>query len=99
MKGEYKWTENHEKRLIYLWNSTARDLDTAGHRRGDFKPRTRFSQLSCSFPSENKGLLQGITRFSVTCLYHHLKAYYPNRNSITPKVLEMDCLILSSGII
>ena len=21
MKGKYEWTENHEKRFIYLWNS------------------------------------------------------------------------------
>lgn len=107
MKGEYKWTENHEKRLIYLWNSTARDLREltrarVRHSRPSawrFQTAYAFFTHSCSFPSENKGLLQGITRFSVTCLYHHLKAYYPNRNSITPKVLEMDCLILSSGII
>lgn len=68
MKGEYKWTENHEKRLIYLWNSTARDLrerawDTAGHRRGDFKPRTRFSHTLVAFPVKIRDYSKGLPDF------------------------------------
>jgi len=65
MKGKYEWTENHEKRFIYLWNSRARVRHGRSSARR-FQTAYAFFTHSCNFPSENKGLPQGITRFSVT---------------------------------
>lgn len=102
MKGKYEYTRNYEQRLIYLSNSIARDLHArVRHGRPSarrFQTAHAFFIHSGNFPSGNKGLLLETARFSVTSFYHHnIKAYCPNRYSITPKVLVMDCLILSSG--
>ena len=68
MKGQYEWTENYEKRLIHLCNSRAQDLrkrawDTADHRRGDFKPRTRFSNTLVTFPVKIRDYSKGLPDF------------------------------------